>query len=453
MVGIRVGFTFANGPADFRAGVETDLPGFIPPTIQSTNISDAVGLSFHAAGAAGFLRTERCVEPDVAALDLAAGDGDIVVFEKNKPATKFWASSEIDDGFDELLAVIIARMGFASEDDLNRTLRIIEDAGETLGVAEEKGGAFVGSETASETDGERLGHENFFGFIDGGLGSTTIFELSLETAARKADQPFATAFGSAPEFASGDGLGALPEFGVGRLFAPFGAEIAVVELIHFERNPTVEVDTVGDMTNGNFGFGQTRPDGIPHAAADGTVQFADGIAIAGESKGEDGHAKIFVVGIGILAAEREEIAAADAEAVIEGGEVVIHEAGGKIVVSCRYGRVGGKDQTERGEDAGFGERELLRLHERANAFEVKECRVALVHVVDGRAQAESGECADATDAEQNFLLDAHIEIAAIELRGDGAVVWAIDGQIAIEKIDSDAANGNAPDARGNFTAG
>lgn len=140
-------------------------------------------------------------------------------------------------------------------------------------------------------------------------------------------------------------MGALPEFGVGRLFAPFGAEIAVVKLIHFERNPTAKVDTVGDMTDGNFGFGQTRPDGIPHAAADGAVQFANGVAIGGEAEGEDGHAEVFVIVVGILATERKEIAATDAEAMIEGGEVVIHEAGGEIVVSCRYGRVSGKDQT------------------------------------------------------------------------------------------------------------
>src|ERR1700693_1875796 len=74
-------------------------------------------------------------------------------------------------------------------------------------------------------------------------------------------------------------------------------------------------------------------------------------------------------------------------------------------------------------------------------------------MVDGRAQAESGKRADTTDAEQNFLLDAHIEIAAVELRGDGAVIGTIDRQIGVEKIEGDAANGNAPDTRGNFAAG
>ncbi|MGB8323971.1 MAG: hypothetical protein WCE52_13515 [Candidatus Acidiferrum sp.] len=71
-------------------------------------------MRFHAAGAAGFLRAKRRVEPDVAALDQVASDGDVVAFEEDQFATKFGASSKIDDCFDELLTVIIARMGFAS---------------------------------------------------------------------------------------------------------------------------------------------------------------------------------------------------------------------------------------------------------------------------------------------------------------------------------------------------
>lgn len=38
------------------------------------------------------------------------------------------------------------------------TLRIVEDASETLGIAEEERGAFVGSEPAGEPDGECFGH-------------------------------------------------------------------------------------------------------------------------------------------------------------------------------------------------------------------------------------------------------------------------------------------------------
>ena len=69
--------------------------------------------------------------------------------------------------------------------------------------------------------------------------------------------------------------------------------------------------------------------------------------------------------------------------------------------------------------------ELLVFHERADAFEGEESGMAFVHVIDGRTKAESFERANATDAEQNFLLEAHVEVAAVELRGDGAMFGTI----------------------------
>src|SRR5208337_1165131 len=99
----------------------------------------------------------------------------------------------------------------------------------------------------------------------------------------------------APKLAGGNGFRALPELGVGRLVTPLGAEIAIIELIHFERDPTAEVDTVGDVADGDFGFRQAAPDGVPHAAADGAVELADSIAEGGEAQRQNSHAEILVV--------------------------------------------------------------------------------------------------------------------------------------------------------------
>src|SRR5208337_2554319 len=38
IAGILIRLAFADGPADFRAGVETNLPGFIPPTIKGADV-------------------------------------------------------------------------------------------------------------------------------------------------------------------------------------------------------------------------------------------------------------------------------------------------------------------------------------------------------------------------------------------------------------------------------
>ena len=119
----------------------------------------------------------------------------------------------------------------------------------------------------------------------------------------------------------------------------------------------------------------------------------------------------------------------------------------------RHRGVRGKDEAGRGENTGFGEAEMLRFHEGADAFKGEKSGMAFVHMIDGGAEAESLQSADAADAEKDFLADAHIQIAAVELRGDGAMVGAIGGDIRIEKIELNAANDGTPDASGDFTIG
>ena len=344
-------------------------------------------------------------------------------------------------------------MSFAGEDDLDGMVGVIEDAGETFGIAKQKSGAFVSGKAAGKTDSKRVGRENLLGFIDGGLRGAAIFELNLQAAASETDEALAAAFVSAPKFAGRNGLRALPQFVIRRFFAPLRAEVAIVKLIHFKGNPTAEVDAVGDVADGDFGFREAAPDGIPHAAADGAVELADRVAEGGEAESQDGHAEIFVVVGGILTAEGEEIAAADAEAAIGSGEIMIHEAGGEIVVAGGDGRMGGEDQAGRGENAGFGEGEMLRFHERADAFQSEESGMAFVHVIDSGVQAESFQSTNAADAEKDFLLNAHVEVAAIELRSDGAVLGTIGGDIGIEEIELNAAGGGAPNASGDLAIG
>jgi len=74
-------------------------------------------------------------------------------------------------------------------------------------------------------------------------------------------------------------------------------------------------------------------------------------------------------------------------------------------------------------------------------------------MVDGGAKSQSIESANATDAEKEFLLDAHVQVAAIELRGDGAVLWTIGREIGIEEIELNAADRGAPNACGDCTIG
>jgi len=79
--------------------------------------------------------------------------------------------------------------------------------------------------------------------------------------------------------------------------------------------------------------------------------------------------------------------------------------------------------------------------------------MAFVHVIDGGAKTQSVESADAADAEKDFLLDARFQITAVELRGDGAVLGTIGGEIGIEEIELNAADDGTPNAGSDCAVG
>ena len=79
---------------------------------------------------------------------------------------KIERARQIDDLADEFLAAGIMRMGFACENELHRTIRIIEDGFQALDIAHEKGRPFVGGEAARKANRQRVGVEDFIGTVD-----------------------------------------------------------------------------------------------------------------------------------------------------------------------------------------------------------------------------------------------------------------------------------------------
>src|SRR5262245_53935733 len=97
--------------------------------------------------------------------------------------------------------------------------------------------------------------------------------------------------------------------------------------------------------------------------------------------------------------------------------------------------------------AGGGEVVALFLNQDANALQPREGRVPFVHVHDRRLATEGPQSADTADAEHDLLLDARVLIAAVKLRGDVAVLWAVLRDVAVEQIKWDPPHLDAPDAR------
>src|SRR5688500_9140271 len=81
----------------------------------------------------------------------------IVVFDKDDPVRELRHPRELVDRLDELFARLIFRMGLSREDELDRTLAIIDQLFQAVRIAEEQRGALVGGESSRETDRQDLG--------------------------------------------------------------------------------------------------------------------------------------------------------------------------------------------------------------------------------------------------------------------------------------------------------
>ncbi len=93
-------------------------------------------------------------------------------------------------------------------------------------------------------------------------------------------------------------------------------------------------------------------------------------------------------------------------------------------------------------------------HQNANALDGQECGMPFVHVIDGGAEAQRLERAQAADAEHDLLVNALVIVAAVELIGDLAMLRrGVLRDVAIEQIELHAAHIDAPDFQEHFDAG
>ena len=103
--------------------------------------------------------------------------------------------------------------------------------------------------------------------------------------------------------------------------------------------------------------------------------------------------------------------------------------------------------------AGGGEVDALLLHQGADALEAAKGAMALVHVADRRRLAQRPQRADAADAEDHFLADAHVHVAAVEAGRDRAVFRRVLRDVGVEQVERHAADLDAPDAELHLAAG
>src|ERR1700676_1319152 len=149
--------------ADGPTGDAFDVP-FGPPAIEDTQAGDAVESGLHATGAAGFEWILRRVQPQIHSGGEVAAEIHVVVIEKNNGDGFFQGFFRLVNVLDDFLATGIVRVSLAGEDDLEMA-DVFGNLTETVEIAQNQFGAFVGGGATSETDGEIFGIEFQSGLV------------------------------------------------------------------------------------------------------------------------------------------------------------------------------------------------------------------------------------------------------------------------------------------------
>ena len=251
----------------------------------------AVGSRLHATYTARLERPPRRIEPQVDPLCKHPVHGDVEVLDEDDPVLQVALVGELDHGAQQPLSALVAGMGLAGENDLNRPVGITEDTCQALRVAQEQRRPLVGDESPDEADCERPGVQETGGGCEELFSGASAGELLSLVVTGELDEPGPSATTRIPQ---ADVLGPdelAPGFGRPRRCLPIRAQLVIDELLDVARDPGLEVNAVRDMSDRHLAEGQSRPKAAPLFAGHVAVQAAHAVAGAGQAQGEHGRAE------------------------------------------------------------------------------------------------------------------------------------------------------------------
>ena len=118
-----------------------------------------------------------------------------------------FALGKLDKFLDELLAFVISRMSFSCEDELHRTVVVMQQFQQTLTVTQQQSSAFVSCKTSGKTDSEYIRlKQGGAAAVAGAFPFDQIPEIILRPAAGVADKRLTAEFVGHPQFFIGDSL-------------------------------------------------------------------------------------------------------------------------------------------------------------------------------------------------------------------------------------------------------
>ena len=192
------------------------------------------------------------------------------------------------------------------------------------------------------------------------------------------------------------------------------------------------MDAIGDADDGNLVNRNLGPYLLPYFPGDSCMELADTIGPVGQTHGQNSHAKVAVAIVRIDPPEPQEFVPRNAQARIVIAEIAVHQIRVEPVDASRHRCVGGEHVSCRGRLTGLGEGQAVLFHQQPHPLQGQKGRMSLVHVAYGGSQIQRLQGADATDAQEDLLADAHVVVAAIELVRDIPILWTVAADIGIE---------------------
>src|SRR5581483_10950969 len=224
---------------------------------------------------------------------------DIIILNEYQMTLHVAVFAQMDDVLNESLAIVIARMGFARENELNWTRTVAGEAHDIFKLLKNQRGALVSREAAREANGQRIRIQQLIERDE--ISLRQALPLNGQTPAREFDQLAAQPITQRPDFLvrnerrishflpeirridrlvpAGAGIFA-PEAravacrSIERKFFTSISQLVPPETAHGTFHPAQQMNPVRDMSNGHLIDRQLGIKRLPHMAADAPVQLA-----------------------------------------------------------------------------------------------------------------------------------------------------------------------------------
>ncbi len=416
-----------------------------PPAVEDAEVESSVDGRLHTGRAAGLKRSAGGVQPDVRPLKQVTRQMHVVIFKEHKALADGRAVGELEQLFDEVLALIVTRMGLAGKNELNRAAGVVDDGLQALGVLNQQESAFVGSESARERDGQDVRVKGFFHRFENLAGSIAALILLDQPFPAGAHQARTVQFVSPPELFIVyliDALDVVRALGTQK---PIRPEVAVEEVSEFMRHERGDVHAVGDVRNRYFLHRPARPEVRPHAPGDTAVQLADAVAIGSELDAQNEHGKRPVLRGSPGLAPRQQLLVGRSQPVGQGFEIGFdHVCGELVVAGCnrrmRRENGGARDDFQCNVQADF-----FLFNDLCQAFQARKGTMPFIHVNDFGLDPHRLQGAHAADSQQHLLGQPDLGFGRVKPRRDLPVLRRVFQNIGVEQEKGYATDENSPD--------